>query len=192
MHRLAFATLLALPGFFVHAQPVFVYDEALLGDLSGFGSAPTALAFLPGQNIVVGTMGGEPTSDPDIIRFTIDPGYALTSIYLEPLEPAERSFFALAEGPTINMTDGTTHLGNLLTYFYGELLGELSLGGEYGGQGFSTPLGAGTYTTWIQEVSTRVDYSLVYTITAIPEPASSPVLAALVTATFVACRRRRV
>ena len=144
------------------------------GDLSNLGSAPTALDFSLGVNRVTGTMGGPPNSDPDIISFTIQPGQFLTSIFLEPLAPAERSFYAIAAGPTINLTDGTTHLGNYLTYQFGELIDELSLGGEFGGTGFTVPLGAGTYTAWIQEISTRTDYTLAYTV--IPEPSAYPAL----------------
>ncbi len=164
------------------------YDEDVSGDLSNFGTAPTVLDFTLGVNHVTGTMGGPPDSDPDIISFTIQPGQFLTSIYLEPLNPAERSFFAIAAGPTINMTDGTTHLGNYLTYQFGELLGELSFGGEFGGMGFEVPLGAGTYTAWIQEVSTRTDYTLVYTV--VPEPSTYTALAGAIVLTAVLLRRQ--
>jgi hypothetical protein len=194
MHRLRSVaiSLLFFPALALSARAAALfYDEAVSGDLSNLGSAPTALVFDLGQNIVTGTMGGPPSSDPDIITFTIQPGQALTSIYLEPLVPAERSFYAIAAGSTINMTDGTTHLGNFLSYHYGELIGALSLGGEFGGTGFTVPLGPGTYTAWIQEVSTRVDYSLAYTVTAIPEPASFAALAGAVGLALAATRRRR-
>jgi hypothetical protein len=165
------------------------YDESVSGDLSNLGSAPTALEFSLGVNRVTGTMGGPPTSDPDIISFTIQPGQFLTSIFLEPLDPAERSFYAIAAGPTINLTDGTMHLGNYLTYQFGELIDELSLGGEFGGTGFAVPLGAGTYTAWIQEISTRTDYTLAYTV--IPEPSSYPALVGIFSLAPVCLRRPR-
>jgi hypothetical protein len=170
------------------AHAALFYDESVSGDLSNLGSAPTVLDFTLGVNRVTGTMGGSPDSDPDIISFTIQPGQFLTSIFLEPLDPAERSFYAIAAGPTINMTNGATHLGNYLTYQFGELIDELSLGGEFGGTGFTVPLGAGVYTAWIQEISTRTDYTLAYTV--IPEASAYPALAgtlALATALF---RRR--
>lgn len=165
--RLALLGLLSLvPS--VHAA--LFYDEAVSGDLSNLGSTPTPLAFTVGANRVVGTMGGPPGGDPDIITFTLRPGQRLTSIFMAPLDPAERSFYAIAAGSSINMTDGTSHLGNFLTYHYGEILGELALGGEFGGMGFTAPLGSGTYTTWIQELSTRVDYDLTYTVVQDPTP----------------------
>jgi MYXO-CTERM domain-containing protein len=165
------------------------YDEDVTGDLSNFGSAPTVLDFTLGVNRVTGTMGGPPDADPDIITFTIQPGQFLSSIYLEPLDPAERSFYAIAAGSTINMTDGTTHLGNYLTYQFGELITELSFGGEFGGTGFTAPLGAGAYTAWIQEISTRTDYTLAYTV--VPETAAYPALAGALALAAALLRRRR-
>lgn len=171
------------------APAALFYDESVSGDLSNLGSAPTVLDFSLGVNRVTGTMGGEPDSDPDIITFTIQPGQFLTSIFLEPLNPAERSFYAIASGPTINMTDGNAHLGNYLTYQFGELIGELSLGGEFGGTGFTIPLGAGTYTAWIQETSTRTDYTLAYTV--VPESSAYPALAGALALATALLRRRR-
>ena len=75
----------------------------------------------------------------------------------------------------------------------GELIDELSLGGEFGGTGFTVPLGAGTYTAWIQEISTRTDYTLAYTV--IPEPSAYPALVgtfALAAALLLRRSRHRV
>jgi hypothetical protein len=167
------------------------YHEALSGDLSNFGSAPTPLVFDLGVNRVTGTMGGDPDADPDIYTFSIMPGFQLTSIFLSPMEPRENSFFALASGATIAMNSNETHLASHLTRSIGELMPDLAAGGEFGGLGFTAPLGAGTYTAWFQEVSTRVDYTFAYTVTAIPEPASFAALAGLAGLGLAATRRRR-
>lgn len=171
------ASLRVLLAFFaaaVSARANSLYDESLSGDLSNLGSAPTQLVFSPGVNRIIGTMGGGSDADPDIFTFTIQPGQSLSSIYLGPMNPQERSFYAIASGSTINMTDATTHLGSYLTYTIGELIDILAIGGAYGGTGFELPLGPGTYTAWFQEVSTRVDYEFAYTV--IPEPATTALI----------------
>jgi len=154
------------------ARAALTYNESVSGDLSNLGSAPTQLVFSEGINRIIGTMGGGSDADPDIFTFNIQPGQWLTSIYLGPMNPQERSFYAIAAGRTINMTDATTHLGSYLTYDIGELIDDLATGGT----GFEIPLGAGTYTAWFQEVSTRVDYEFAYTV--IPEPGTSAALCA--------------
>jgi hypothetical protein len=168
------------------------YNEALSGDLSNFGSAPTPLIFDLGVNRVTGTMGGPPDNDPDIYSFVIMPGLQLTSIFLSPMEPRENSFFALASGSTISMTDSQTHLAAHLTRSIGELMPDLAAGGEFGGLGFTAPLGAGTYTSWFQETTNvRVNYTMAYTVTAIPEPAATACLLGLGGLTLALTRRRR-
>ncbi len=71
------------------------------------------------------------------------------------------------------------------------MIGELSLGGEYGGLGFTAPLGAGTYTAWFQETTNvRVNYTMAYTVAAIPEPAAAASLLGLGVLTLAITRRR--
>jgi hypothetical protein len=168
------------------------YYESLPGDLSNSGSAPTALTFDLGVNRVTGTMGGNPNNDPDIYTFTIQPGWQLTSIVLAPMNPRENSFYAFASGATIETTSAQNHLASHLTRNIGELMPDLAAGGNFGGQGFTAPLGAGTYTAWFQETSNvRVDYTFSYTVTAIPEPSATAALTGLVGLGFTASRRRR-
>lgn len=171
------------------ARAALTYNESVSGDLSNFGYAPTQLVFSEGINRIIGTMGGGADADPDIFTFTIQPGQWLSSIYLGPMTPQERSFYAIAAGPTINMTNATTHLGSYLTYDIGELMDDLYTGGSYGGTGFEIPLGAGTYTAWFQEISTRVDYEFAYTV--IPEPGTSAALCAAAALAGTVLLRRR-
>jgi hypothetical protein len=167
------------------------FNEALSGDLSNFGSAPTPLIFDLGVNRVTGTMGGPPDNDPDIYSFVILPGLQLTSIFLSPMEPRENSFFALASGSIISMTSSETHLTAHLTRGIGELMPDLAAGGELGGLGFTAPLGAGTYTAWFQETTNvRVDYTMAYTVAAIPEPAAAASLLGLGVLTLALSSRR--
>lgn len=139
--RLIGATLLLVSSSVAHAA--LFYNEAVFGDLSNLHSAPTPLTFSLGVNRIVGTMGGSPSSDPDIFTFTIAPGHALNSIFLQPLDPAERSFYAIASGATISPSDASAHLGSLLTFAYGEMFDQLSSGGNYGGSGFTRPSARG-------------------------------------------------
>lgn len=171
------------------ARAALTYNESVSGDLSNLGSAPTQLVFSTGINRIIGTMGGGTDADPDIFTFNIQPGQYLTSIFLGPMNPQERSFYAIAAGTTINMNDATTHLGSYLTYDIGELMDDLSTGGAYGGTGFEVPLGAGTYTAWFQEISTRVDYEFAYTV--IPEPGTSALLCGAATLASAVILRRK-
>lgn len=173
------------------AHAALDFNEAVSGDLSNLGSAPTPLTFSLGVNRVSGTMGGPPEADPDIFTFTLQPGWQLTSIFLGPMNPQERSFFGLAAGPTIDTTSSENHLASHLTYSIGELMPELALGGNFSGTGFTAPLGPGTYTAWFQEISARVDYTFEYTVVTIPEPASAATLTALVALGFISLRRSR-
>lgn len=197
MNKVACLAILALfcrPSF---AAPV-LYAEISQGDLSGDGNAPTAFGFALGENRVSGTMGREGAGpvDKDIFSFVVPEGTWVTSLVLT-LDPAENSFLALAAGPTIRTdvthpTDaGQSHLSNMLTRQTGEILPALAAFKEFGGttSTATNPLGPGTYSMWIQEVSTRVDYEFAFTV--VPEPGTLALLAVAGVAMAALNRRGR-
>lgn len=197
--------VLALPAGRAQA---FNYNEAVSGDLSGNGSAPSLLGTLdPGVNNISGTMGslgGTGPLDADIWNFTVAPGYDLTAINLVGYSAtsgslSNQSFMAIATGPSISTTDPSNHLSNSLWgygtdgfgHVYTDLLGLLQAGPEFGGIGFSGPLTPGNYTFWIQEGSDQINYSInfITSPTPVPEPGSMVLLG--VAGLWVLRRRRR-
>ena len=168
-------TILALTVCASTARAVTLWDEAFQGDLSGNNLAPTALTLGLGVNTIKGTMGRDLPQDPvdrDIFTFTIAPGRALTSINVSVFTPTNQSFYAIA-GMSIDITDPAGHLANTLVQHTGDILPQMALGSYSGGTGITDPLGPGTYTAWLQELSSVVTYQMDYTIAAIPEPANA-------------------
>ncbi len=86
------------------------------------------------------------------------------------------------------------HLANPLVKRTSEnILFNLAFNSYSGGTGLNSPVGPGTYTVWLQELSSVVTYSTTYTVVAtpVPEPAAfvtGGALALLVLACFL--RRR--
>jgi hypothetical protein len=170
------------------------YNDTLLADLSGNGSAPTTLIFDVGVNTVGGRMGRDEPSDPvdaDIFTFTLAADQVLTSINVLSFGPANASFYAIAAGPSISTSSSTSHLSNKLINTTGEILGDLAAGSYSGGTGLTAPIGPGTYTVWFQEVSSLVDYNIAYTVAAIPEPSTYAAIVGALSLGFGVWRRRR-
>ena len=113
-------TILALTVCASTARAVTLWDEAFQGDLSGNNLAPTALTLGLGVNTIKGTMGRDLPQDPvdrDIFTFTIAPGRALTSINVTVFTPTNQSFYAIAPGTSIDITDpaGTSRIHSCST-----------------------------------------------------------------------------
>jgi hypothetical protein len=152
------------------ARAGIVYSEAIDGELSGNNTSPTVLAFSEGVNTITGKMGASPSLDRDFFTITIAQGFQLTSIEVVSLSPTTRSFYAVGAGTSIDITNASGHLSNMLVNSTGEILDDLAAGPAFGGKGLSNPLGPGTYIFWFQETSTSVNYTMNYTLSAVPEP----------------------
>jgi hypothetical protein len=171
------------------AAHAIVYDEALLGDLSGDGMAPTPLVFDVGLNIIRGTMGTTgPQVDADIFTITLAPGQSITEILLIEYDHSGVSFYAISGGPTITMDSTENHLSNALIGSPGDILPRLASRSFAGGLGLLNPLPAGTYTMWFQETGGEVHYEMGYRV--VPEP-SCGLLAMVGLAVGLARRRSR-
>ncbi len=177
MRRMICAVLAG--GLSAAAMAGVIHNEAIDGDLSDNNAAPTVLTVAPGSNQVIGSLQFDPDVDPDYFRFDVPAGFELTAVVLDQYDTTEdQSFMAVQAGTKIS--DPNTGIGLLGTVLFGgapgttvgedllEELGQANLGGD----GFSGPLGEGTYTFWVQETAADVDYTFDFQISPIPEPAS--------------------
>jgi hypothetical protein len=164
------------------------YNETS-GDFSNDGAHPTAVVFGLGDNFITGTTGGSANGpDLDYFTFTIAPGQQLTAILelagtesiAKPGETEDlaRSFIGLEGGPTFDTLPNTLDPSTLLGYahYNSSLAGTDildNIAGGAGAQGFTPPLGAGTYSVWIQELNTgTAHYFFNFKIGAVPEPST--------------------
>jgi hypothetical protein len=163
------------------------YSETSSGDLSNSNTSPTPLNFGVGNNNVSGTTGSNAQTgiDRDYFTFTIAEGQQLTAILVldgttsiagrDPENPL--SFIGLEAGGAL--TDPAAPVvGDLLGYtHYGpSLIGSDildNIGGGLGAQGFTGPLGPGTYSVWIQEANLgSASYAFDFLVASVPEPSS--------------------
>lgn len=183
LFSLAFAAaLVAVPA------NALAYDEAVSGDFSSSPTAPTPLTFVVGNNQVKGTVRNTPPADlRDYVTFTIPAGRQLTAIqqvsYTNVIDgsPGNTGFHSINLGPTSENPDpagnnedfylGGDHLFQVLPTE--NMLLNLA-DGDPAGTGFSVPLGPGTYTYLIQQISGSVAYDLQFVVAAPAQPFAAP------------------
>lgn len=176
------------------------YFESSSGDLSSNFAAPT-----PGGSLTLGAntiSGSSVSADRDYISFNVPVGSTLTAIRLtEFVSTDDLIFVALTLGTTsIDPATAGANIGSLLGYTHAgsastpallgtDVLDDLAAGP--GASGFSTPLGAGDYTLWVQQTNPQnVQYS--FDLVAVPEPsATAGVAGVLLVGTAVYRRSRR-
>jgi hypothetical protein len=156
------------------------------GGFSNTGLAPTPVSFSLGDNIVSGVTGG---FDSNYMTFTIAPGEDLSSITVLDGSPSpDRIFFGVASGDTVVVDPSFTSAAGLIgwTLFsdaqdHTNVLGALGLAAPAnfpaipGATGFTPPLGAGTYSTWIVDGDGGFDtvkYKLDFAVSSAPEPST--------------------
>lgn len=188
----------------------FGYDESTSPDLSNDPATPTALSFVVGSNQVKGTVRNtSPQDTRDYFKFTVAPNQQLVAINLLSYTnivgggPGNTGFHAINAGATSENPDPAGN--NVDFYLGGDHL--VSLGpsenllvaladGTPAGTGFTVPLGPGTYTYLVQQVSGATAYDLRFVVTG-PADAKAPagnawlraLLAALLAVSLVLRRR---
>ena len=178
------------------ASADLMWDETIDGDLSNDYLNPTQLFVKGVNNHVRFTTDFIPEVDREYFTFTIDEGYELSAIILDRFdsEPISNlAFLAIANGSVFptdpSAPDVTTLLGYSLpgiTDVGNDIL--QAMGSGAGTQGFSGPLGAGTYSFWAQETGPFDDvWDLNFVVTQIPAPGAL----ALLGLAGVTSRRRR-
>lgn len=160
-----------------------VWNEGVNGDLSGNQALPTGISLNAGVNSVVGLVGGTDTQD--WLTFTVPAGFQLTSLALGAYASNDAQGF-------MGVQAGSSFVGNPFTaapymgyghFGTGAVNGALPptnlIGADMlaimsdptlapGSQGFTAPLGAGTYTLLIQQLGAGTEYRFDFTL--VPGP----------------------
>ncbi|MBL9135982.1 MAG: hypothetical protein JNK85_08950 [Verrucomicrobiales bacterium] len=196
---LALAVLGACGSASVHAA--ISYDEGLSGDLSGSGLAPTSISLSLGSNQVLGDTGRNVNGavDRDYLTFVVPTGTALKSLWVLPGTTSGGArglaFLALEEGPQVTLPTSPASAAGLLGWeHYGpddigeDILDNMGVSGA-GATGFVPPLPEGTYSVWIQELSTGTfPYAFDFELKAVPEAKNGVLLGGML-AGLIAFRR---
>jgi MYXO-CTERM domain-containing protein len=197
---LALSTTAAVALAATTASADLMWDEAIDGDLSGDYTNPTQL-FTKGVNnhvifttIGAGDNGGN--QDREYFTFTISEGFQLDALILDGFETEPESnlgFIGVAAGNVFPTSPEAPDPTQLLGY---GLVGIADVGNDIlqligqgpGSQGFSGPLGAGSYSFWAQETGPSTDnWDLNFVVSEVPAPGAL----ALLGLAGIAARRRR-
>lgn len=182
------AAVLALAASFASAD----WDEAIDGDLSGDRFNPNAFSLLPGSFLLSATTVD---GDLDYISVTLSAGATLDAIMVRAYDtPGDIMFIGVVPGPVMTVDPAAPDPGLLLgwTYFgdpavpVGE---DLLLPMSFGGTGFTPPLGAGTYSFWINQINGPTTFTLEFVVSGIPTPGAASAMMLL--GSLAATRRRR-
>jgi hypothetical protein len=166
--------------------------ESVVGDFSNNGLSPNGFALdKNGANPLSGSSQG---GDKDYVTVTVKSGSWLTSLVLTSYVSNDgRAFIGMMSGPQFTESSTSTNVANLMGYTHfgtgaGNVGGDLftNMKTAAGAQGFSTPLGAGTYSFWIQQLGAKTDYTM--TFNTVPEPGT---LLALAAGAAALARRRK-
>jgi hypothetical protein len=156
------------------AHAATVWDEAIGGDLSSDGLAPTALTVSGGSNRVLGSVGnGGSGIDRDYFSFLVPTGFVLDAIRLldNTSVSGGASFIAIQAGPQLTVSPSGAGVENLLgfTHYGNDLIGTDLL--PTMAIKFTGVLPSGAYSVWVQETGGPASYGLDFSISAVPEPA---------------------
>jgi hypothetical protein len=191
------------------------FDESVSGDLSGNQAAPSALALTPGANSIIGTVGGAAGGDTlDIVTLTVPAGFQLTS-YVNAVAAGTQHQYLLGFQVGTPFVGSTTLAGSYVGLaHFGTAASNAGLGNPsgsatstvgvdllpvmnteglaVGASGFTPPLGAGTYTFVIGELTADLSNFMTYRfdLNVAPEPGSVCLLGLGVVMLTKARRRR--
>ncbi|HUK83628.1 MAG TPA: PEP-CTERM sorting domain-containing protein [Verrucomicrobiae bacterium] len=188
-HKLVVVAGLIIALVVSRAQGAILWNEAVDGDLSGNQSAPNAFTLLPGTNAIIGSLRTSSSTDnQDWIALTVPSGMQLGAVVLKSYVSTDQQGFTGVQAGTnfvgsVNSPGsylGYAHFGtgaqngalpatNLVGVDILPIMGDTTL--AVGSQGFTPPLGSGTYTFLIQQTgSAATSYEFDYVV--IPEPAT--------------------
>jgi hypothetical protein len=174
-----------------------VWNEPVNGDLSSVPGSPTAVSFLNGSNTIIGTLS-EPNGDlRDYLTFTIGPDQFLTGLFLDAYVADGVGFQGINSGNTSFIPEAGTAGSFLgLEFVFSDFIGTDMLplladsAASYGSIGFTVPLGPGTYSYVIQEITPGQSTSYQLSFNVVPEPTSAGFFC--VAGLLLSIRRRRL
>jgi hypothetical protein len=195
---------LAISGVLSSAAFAAGYNEGISGDLSNNALAPTIVNLGPGVTTVVGSVNGS-TDFQDWVAVVVPAGFQLDTYTLASYQSTDQQgFTGMQFGPTFpgNPFDAASYAGyaHFGTGAQNGALPPVNLVGQNlfpimtdpslapGSTGFTTPLGAGTYTFIIQQLGAQTDYEFDFGVSPVPAPAP---LGLAVLGTLAAAGRRR-
>ena len=145
------------------------YTEARTGELSDDIAAPTLVNLGPGANTISASTG---SGDLEYLTVTVGACDTLDSIFLTAYDsPDQNAFMALQAGSvfTVAPLDAQAQIAELAGYSHfgpavmnTDLLQLASTAPQ--AAGFTTPLAAGDYAIWIQQLGTTADYTMTFNI----------------------------
>ncbi len=156
-----------------------LYNEAISGDLSNNGLAPTALTVGEGSNQVFGTTGNHGSGlDRDYFTINVPTGYQIGQLVelAGTQVGANVSFIGLEAGPQVTVPPNAQSAAGLLGWDHYspgtsdiDLLSGISIPSN-GSSGFSA-LPSGQYSFWIQDFNSGTfAYAFDIRLTPTPEP----------------------
>ena len=167
-----------------------VYDESVFGDFSNDPGQPTFLMLTAGSNEIAGTTGASSATviDRDFFTFTLPHGSQLDSLTVlsGTTVASSYSFIGVQAGDKVTIDFLNPDPAVLLGWKHYSirdvgtdilpLMGDATVTTS---QGFKPPLGAGSYTFWVQETSLGpVSYKFDFAVSSIPEPGTAVCLLA--------------
>lgn len=181
------------------APAQIAYSEAISGDFSNAGLAPTFVSLTGGSNLIFGTTGRVgATIDRDYFTVTVPNGFAFASLVELPGTTigGTLSFLGLQAGNQVTLPTNAATASGLLgwTHYDSSLIGTdllpLMAIPNTGSSGFGIPLGPGNYSFWVQDFNAGTfSYGFDVRLVAVPEP-STYTLAGAALLGAVALRRR--
>jgi hypothetical protein len=156
-------TVCALMASWAHGATV--WNEAVQGDLSGNQGTPTTVNLSAGNNDLFATTQG---GDLEFVTFTVPAGGTLTSLFVRTYTGFDSlAFLGMQRGATFTESPSAPNVANLLGWtHFGPGAGNVgadilpSIGAGPGAQGFTPPLSADSYTLWLQQLGSAVNYQL--------------------------------
>lgn len=199
MRATSYGLLLALSAI-APAHGAVVYNESTDGDLANSGSAPTIISLGTGSNQVLGVTGSSGgTTDRDYFTFTIAGGKQLSAIdVLAGTESGGVSFLGMQAGAKFTVPPSALSATGLLgwVHYSPSLIGtdilQTMSSPSFGSSGYTPPLGAGSYSFWIQDFNPgKFAYAFDFKVTPVPLPGAALLLASGLGLLGGAASRRR-
>lgn len=173
-----------------------LWIELIHGDLSDDRFAPTPFTLVEGNNYLYGVMTGafpDGGYDIDYFSVTVPEGFQLDALYLDHYDSTDfAAFLGIQPGPIFPNDPGDVAPSDLMGWLH---MGPQHIGQDLFpimssmGYGFTTPLPAGVYSFWAQQIDDYTDWTGNFVVSAVPEPSSGACLLILGALACARCNR---